>query len=175
VNIEGVARVVRGGMDELWLFHRGNTGSGDQGPGVVRISRAELITWLAGDGAVPDPIGSSRFDLGVAGERVRYGFTDAVAAGERVLFIAAAEASSNAIDDGQVLGSRLGVLAIGTDGMPADVRVAPLVGDDGAAIKAEGLALDPDVPGRAWVVTDPDDVEQPARLYELELVGPWLA
>jgi len=28
-------------------------------------------------------------------------------------------------------------------------------------------------PGRAWIVVDPDDPEQPATLLEVELVGPW--
>jgi len=170
VNIEGVAHVTlaASGRDELWLFHRGNTGPDDLGPAAVRISRAQLATWLAADGAVPEVLGSARFDLGVAPGGVRYGFTDAVASGERVLFIAAAEASPNAIDDGPALGSLAGVFTVGPDGLPREVRVTALA-VDGQPLKAEGLALDPARPGTAWIVTDPDDTDQPARLYELQL------
>jgi hypothetical protein len=166
VNIEGIAHVVAHGRDELWLFHRGNTGPDDAGPAAVRIDRAALVTWLAGDAPVPEPVGSARFDLGAAGGGIQYGFTDAVATGDRVLFLAAAEGAANAIDDGPALGSLLGTLVVGSDGLPGDVRVTSL-----GRLKAEGLALDPARPGRAWVVTDPDDVEQPARLYEVDLAG----
>ncbi len=161
INIEGVALV----GSELWLFHRGNTGPADLGPAVARFDRVSLARWLAGDGPVPEVVASERYELGSASGS-RLGFTDAVESGGRVFFLAAAEGSDNAIDDGAVLASQLGVIAGGT------VRVCPLV-LDGAAAKAEGLAFDPADPRRAWVAIDPDDVDEPARLYELELVGPW--
>lgn len=161
INIEGIAAV----RDELWLFHRGNTGRSDRGPAIVRFARDRLMGWIAGESALPEPLGYSRYDLGdVAG--VRLGFTDAVAVGERVFYIAAAEDSPNAIDDGRVLASHLGVID------RSGTRAAPLEAD-GALLKAEGLAFDPVNPRHAWVATDPDDVAQPSRLYELELVGPW--
>lgn len=161
INIEGVAVV--GG--ELWLFHRGNTGSADRGPAVVRFDHAAIARWIAGDGPVPPVARSERYDLGSAGGS-RLGFTDAVAVGERVFYLAAAEASPNAIDDGAVVGAQLGVI----DG--AAVRACELA-VDGAALKAEGLVFDPDVPRRGWLAIDPDDVDEPARLYEIELTGPW--
>ena len=95
---------------------------------------------------------------------MRLGFTDAVEHDGRVFYLAAAESSPNAIDDGAVVASQLGVIDRG------QVRACELV-LDGAPAKAEGIAFDPS--GHAWVAIDPDDVDQPARLYELELVGPW--
>jgi hypothetical protein len=157
INIEGVAAV----GTELWLFHRGNTGPEDRGPAIVRFDRMELARWLEGEGPVPEVMGSARYDLGESGG-VRLGFTDAVEAGGRVFYLAAAEAAPNAIDDGVVLGSQLGVI----DG--DRVRAASL-----SIGKTEGLAFDPANARRAWVVGDPDDVEQPTRLYEIELIGPW--
>jgi hypothetical protein len=151
--------------NELWLFHRGNTGPRDLGPAIVKFARAPLLRWLLGNGPIPDPLGSSRFDLGSVSD-VRLGFTDAVAVDERVFYLAAAEDSPNAVDDGRVLASHLGVIQDGV------VRAAPLL-VDGMPVKAEGLAFQPDNPGRAWVAIDPDDVDQPASLFELELVGPW--
>ena len=114
---------------------------------------------------MPEILGSTRFDLGEVGG-VRLGFTDALGAGDRVFYLAAAEASPNAIDDGAVLACQLGVI----DG--ERVRAAALV-HGGAPLKAEGLALDPQDPRRAWIAIDRDDVDQPARLYEVQLVGPW--
>ena len=161
INIEGVAVVER----ELWLFHRGNTGPDDRGPAVVRFDRDALARWIAGDGPVPEVALSERFDLGTA-HGSRLGFTDAVAAGGRVFYLAAAEASPNAIDDGAVVASQLGVIDA------AGVRACELV-IDGAPAKAEGIAFDPGNPMHAWIAIDPDDVDEPARLYEIELVGPW--
>jgi hypothetical protein len=161
LNIEGAARV----GDELWLFHRGNTGPGDPGPSVVRLAFAGFRAHLAG-AAVPDVRAVDRYDLGhIAG--VALGFTDATSDGEHVLFVAAAEASADAIADGAVLGSLLGV--IDRDG----VRCAPLVGLDGLPLKVEGLALVPGRRDRAWVTVDPDDTARPAPLIEVELRGPW--
>ena len=161
VNIEGACVVGK----ELWLFHRGNTGPHDAGPTVFRLAQAAFARWLASDGAMPEIDGALPYELGeVAG--VRLGFTDAVAVGARVFYLAAAEASPNAIDDGAVLAAQLGVIE------GDRVRAAPLM-IDGVPVKAEGLAFDPKDPRHAWIAIDPDDVDAPARLYELELVGPW--
>jgi hypothetical protein len=159
LNLEGAAVV----GDELWLCHRGNTGAGDPGPAIARLPLAATRAFLAG-GVAPG-FAVDRYDLGaVAG--VALGFTDAAAGGDRVFYLAAGEASANAVDDGAIAGSQLGVIAGG------EVRAAALV-DGGAPLKAEGLALDPTDPTRAWVVVDPDDPEAPATLLELALLGPW--
>jgi hypothetical protein len=170
LNIEGAAPV----GDELWLFHRGNCGPADPGPAVVRLARAAFSQWLADPASPPpEPLGATRFDLGtLAG--VPLGFTDAAASGDRVFFLACAESSPNAIDDGPACGSQLGIIDDPLD-RPLDraaVRVAPLCHGD-LPLKAEGLALDPRDPNRAWITVDPDDVARPAELYELELRGPW--
>jgi len=162
LNIEGAACV----RDRLWLFHRGNTGPADVGPAALVVPIDELRAWLEGRGGLPPIEDVCAYDLGeVAGRRL--GFTDAVAFTDRVLYVATAEATANAIDDGAVLGSQLGV--IGRDG----VRATPLVGPAGGPVKAEGLALDPDRHGRAWIALDPDDPDQPAVLLDLEFISPW--
>lgn len=161
LNIEGAASV----NDELWLFHRGNTGENDPGPAVIRFSLQAFRAYLAAS-PLPPILGVEEYVLGRIDD-VRLGFTDAVAIGDRVLYLAAAEASANAIDDGRAVGSQLGV--IDPDGR---VRSAPLE-LDGKPIKAEGLAIDPRSPDRGWVVIDPDDTEQPATLIDIQLVGPW--
>jgi hypothetical protein len=172
VNIEGVAAVRK----ELWLFHRGNTGPDDPGATIVQFPREPLLAWLGAAGPLPEPSGSLRFDLGsvrrTSGEgSVRFGFTDAVGVGDRAFYIAAAEDSPNAIDDGAWLGSQLGVIEQGADGERV-ARAAPL-SVEGHALKAEGLTFDPQDPRRVWVAVDPDDTETPSRLYQIELVGPW--
>jgi len=161
VNIEG-ACVVR---KELWLFHRGNTGPHDAGPMVFRIDQRGFARWLASEGALPEVDYAQAYDLGTA-NGVRLGFTDAVSIGAQVFYLAAAEASPNAVDDGAVIASHIGII------QGDYVRACELV-IDGAPAKAEGLAFDPKDRTHAWVSIDPDDVDQPARLYELELVGPW--
>lgn len=163
INLEGAACV----GDELWLFHRGNTGPDDLGPAVVRLARPAVVSWVRGAcaGAAPEPTGCTRFDLGSIGG-VRLGFTDAARAGACVYYLAVAEASPNAVDDGRIVGSQLGVI----DG--ATVRAAPLE-LHGAPIKAEGLVVAPGDSRRAWIAIDPDDIDAPAQLCEVELTGPW--
>jgi hypothetical protein len=162
VNIEGAAHV----HDELWLFHRGNTGPGDHGPMILHVDLAAIRAWLDANGALPAIDDVDLYDLGAI-EGNALGFTDAVAARHRVFYLACAEHSPNAVDDGPVAGSQLGVITAD------DVRAAPLVGAGGAAVKAEGIALDPVRANHAWIVLDPDDPEQPSTLLEVELTGPW--
>lgn len=161
VNIEGACIVGK----ELWLFHRGNTGRHDAGPTVFKLDAAAFTKWLASDGACPEIDIVSSFELGTV-DGVRLGFTDAVAVGARVFYLAAAERAANAIDDGPVLACHLGVIE------GDDVRATALE-IDGVPLKAEGLAFDPSDSRNGWISIDPDDTEQPARLYQFELVGPW--
>jgi hypothetical protein len=161
VNIEGATVVGK----ELWLFHRGNTGPHDAGPTVFRMNLTGFQRWLASDGALPEIDHVTDYDLGTA-DGVRLGFTDAVAVGARVFYLAAAERAANAIDDGPVLACQLGVIH------GDDVRAAALE-IDGVPLKAEGLAFDPQDPRRGWISIDPDNTEEPAKLYQFELVGPW--
>jgi hypothetical protein len=139
INIEGVALV----GDELWFFHRGNTSATDR-PAIVRMDRAWQLR-----GALP-------IDLGAI-DGVQFGFTDACAIEGGVAFLASAEASANAIDDGRVLGNRFGIYD------RAGLRVAPLTVDG----KPEGLAVrDGD---HAWITVDPDDPEIPTTLYDVQI------
>nr|MBA3501179.1 hypothetical protein [Deltaproteobacteria bacterium] len=141
INIEGVALI----GDALWFFHRGNTSEHD-GPAIVRVDRA----WNVRD--------VERVDLGRA-EGIAIGFTDACAVGDNVVFIAAAEASPNAIDDGVVLARVIGVYD--RDG----VRTAPLPVDK----KPEGLAMRGE--DHAWITVDPDNPDEPTTLYEVVIEG----
>ncbi len=162
INLEGVARL----GNELWLFHRGNTGPTDVGPAILKVPLDAMRAWLDARAALPVVSAIEGFDLGaIAGQRL--GFTDAVAHAGQVLYLATAEAAANAVDDGAILGSQLGVITRDS------VRAAPVVGLDGKPVKAEGLALDPARAGWGWVALDPDDPEKPATLLEIELVGPW--
>jgi hypothetical protein len=157
VNIEGVAAV----GDELWLFHRGNTGPTDAGPAIVRFELRAFVRWLTAAAPVPDVAACERYDLGAVGG-VPLGFTDATCAHGSVYYLAAAEVAANAIDDGPMLAARLGVIDRAT------VRQVTLpIG------KAEGIAFDPEDRRRVWIVCDPDDVDRATRLYDVRLEGPW--
>ena len=141
INIEGVALV----GDALWFFHRGNTSERDA-PAIVRVDRSWNV------------IACERVELGrVSG--IAIGFTDACALDDRVVFIAAAEASANAIDDGAVLARVLGVYDRGR------ITTAPLPVDH----KPEGLAMRG--ADHAWITVDPDDPATPTTLYEVAIDG----
>ena len=161
INLEGAACV----RDELWLFHRGNTGPGDVGPAVLRIPLAEMHPWMEATAPLPTIAQVDGYDLGAIGGH-RLGFTDAIADGDRVLYLATAERSPDAIADGEILGSQIGVI-------DDEVRATPLVLTDQGPVKAEGIALDPTRPGHAWIALDHDDPAIPAVLLDVELTGPW--
>ena len=153
-NVEGA--VVVG--EALRLLHRGAGGSPNM---VLEVPFSPAN--------VPEPRVSAawRVDLGCLGG-VPLTFTDGVSLSDgRLLYLAVAEDTPNAVDDGPVVGLAVGVW---TPGAPA--RWAPVRDPDGAMStrKAEGLVLAPD--GRsAYIITDPDDPERPAELGRLMLDG----
>ncbi len=167
LNLEGVSAL---GGSRVRLFQRGN---GDPGPGrrpVDAFLDLDLAPWLAGVPPAGPLPAARRLDLGSIGG-VRLSFTDATPGpGGRTLFLAAAEDSPDAVRDGPVAGSVVGVLE--PDG---SVLVAPLVDRYGHRLvaKAEGIAWRAAEPDRVDVVFDPDDPERPSELCRVELRGPW--
>jgi hypothetical protein len=127
----------------------------------ARPSVRTLLTRRAASAATV----TRRYDLGRE-DGVAYGFTDATRYGDRVLFAAGAEDSPDAIEDGIVLGARIGVI----EGDRA--RWAPILERDGTPSrrKIEGLAAMEDV---LVAVVDADDTELPADLCYIALEGPW--
>lgn len=163
-NIEGA--VLAG--DRVLLLHRG---AGKAEPSaIVPVSAASLR------GGASDPGPAQRWDLGEA-NGVPLTFTDATAMPNALpnapnasafVYLAVAEDTPNAIDDGPIAGAAVGIVR-GTD-----ARWAPLLEPDGTPSKrkVEGVTLDAD--GRnGWLVTDPDDANAGADLCRLELSGPW--
>jgi hypothetical protein len=167
LNLEGA--VLRG--DSLLLFQRGNGAPRDP---LLPINAVAQLSWPAferyltsrGAGEVPALTSITQYDLGTAAH-VPYTFTDAtLAADGRVVFLASAEDSSSAVTDGTIHGTYVGILE--HDG---SARVAPLLDEAGQAsrAKAEGIALDPRDPSRAWAVVDMDDPALASELLELTL------
>jgi hypothetical protein len=153
-NVEGA--IVHG--ERLRLFHRG---SGGAPSGIVDVPIDVL------EGAAPRALATQTFDLGEL-EGVRLAFTDAVSVSAHcTLFAAAAEETPDAIADGPITGSVLGILED-----PASARFARLVAPDGTPCRAkvEGLAVDDDLRG-AWVLTDPDDPHCATQLGRVDLRG----
>ncbi|MEJ7734299.1 MAG: hypothetical protein WKG00_34530 [Polyangiaceae bacterium] len=158
-NIEGA--VLAG--DRLLLLHRGAGGTAHSA--VVSVAAAAL------GGAPPQASAAVRWDLGEVGG-VPLTFTDAApavpAAPDAFVYLAVAEDTPNAVDDGPIAGAAVGVVR-GTEG-----RWAPLLEPDGSPSKrkVEGVTLDVDGRG-GWLVTDPDDAAAGADLCRLELGGNW--
>jgi hypothetical protein len=160
-NVEGA--VADG--ERLRVFHRG---VGAQASAIVDLPLAVL------DGAAPAPLGAQRFELGEL-DGVRLGFTDAAAAADQMLFAAAAEDTVDAVADGAVTGSVIGVLGqIGARGRAGreQPRWARVLGADGSPwrFKVEGIAIDEDLRG-GWILTDADDPAIPTVLARVELRG----
>lgn len=153
-NFEGAC--VRG--NEVLMFQRGNS-----------LGGVNAIVALAADGFL-DRINDGRsiskkivrtvttYELGSL-HGVPLGFTDAATLPDgRILFAAAAEATKDAVDDGVITGSVLGT--IGRDGKIGAMHELARV------LKVEGVHTDG---VHVWLVTDGDDLTQPAVLYQTTL------
>lgn len=169
LNLEGATVV----GERLWLFQRGNgapTATTDPVDASAELDLAAWVAWLDGRGSLPPLERVTTYDLGtIAG--VRLCFTDAATLPDgRVAFVAAAEASPDAVRDGEVLGCRFGVIA-GDDVLTCDVTDA---GGEPSRLKIEGLepAASGDAEGglrRFWVAVDMDRPDQPAMLGDLRV------
>ncbi|MRG97459.1 hypothetical protein GF068_36855 [Polyangium spumosum] len=151
-NIEGA--VLSG--EVLRLFHRG---AGAGASAVVNVAKNAL------EGRGVELFGQVVYDLGFAGG-VPLHFTDATAFGGRTLYLAVAEGTPNAIDDGPVVGAAVGFFA----GDQARYALLEEPSGEGSCRKVEGITLDP-ARKTIWAVTDPDDPERPAELCEIGLEG----
>lgn len=157
-NLEGAVRVGQ----TLCLFHRA------EGRGHVACN-AMLEIALEAETLMPVTVsGVTLFDLGAIGS-VALTFTDAASRRDgRIIYLAAAEDTPNAIDDGPVVGAAVGIIE------QTRARWTRLLEADGSPSvrKVEGLVLDPEG-ASGYVVTDPDDPARPAELARLVLDGPW--
>jgi len=90
-----------------------------------------------------------------------------------MLYSAAAEASPDAVRDGEVAGSAIGVIEERDGTLTA--RWAELRDRDGGVLplKAEGIALARGAPGRLLVAVDADAHDHTSELLEVELAGAW--
>ncbi|MDI3285054.1 hypothetical protein [Polyangium sp. 15x6] len=151
-NVEGA--VLAGGV--LRLFHRG---AGPGASATVDVAGSVL------EGRAVELVGHAFYDLGFAGG-VPLHFTDAAAFGGQTLYLAVAEGTPNAIDDGPVVGAAVGFLA----GEQARYTFLEEPSGERSCRKVEGITFDP-ARKTIWAVTDPDDPERPAELCVIALEG----
>jgi hypothetical protein len=171
LNIEGAVLLDLPEGRTLRLFGRGN---GAARGAVVPLNAAcdldwdELMRHLRDpDNPPPSPRRITDYALGLLGG-VPLGFTDAAQCGGTVLFTAAAEASPDAVRDGEVSGSAIGII-----GADDGVRWAAIVDEHGAVLreKAEGLAVADADAGELWVLLDADDEDRASELCRVRLEG----
>ena len=157
-NIEGALVA----QDRLRLFNRAAGGTPNAS---VDVPLAALA------GGPAEAIVAVTFELGEI-DGVRLGFTDVAALrDERAAFLAAAEDAPDAIADGPVAGSVVGLVETSARGGVA-ARWTRLREGDGrpSSHKPEGLTIDADLRG-GWLLTDEDDPHVPAALLRVALEG----
>jgi hypothetical protein len=161
LNLEGACVI----GDRLRWFQRANVAAG--APTMcLDLSLAGLLAATGGSANRTD-IGRVRhYDLGHI-QQVALAVTDAVALPQgRMLVSAAAEDTSNAIDDGQVIGSALALLD--DEQVIATVTIPP---GPAGPYKIEGLALTERTADgvRLLAVTDADDPTAASQVLQLRL------
>ena len=168
LNVEGAAW--RGGR--ILLLNRGNGAPAEDREPVDAICEVDwpaLRAYLEGPAHPPPaPEAIRRYDLGTLGG-CRLTFTDAAAVGDVLIYTATGEDSPNAVDDGPVTGSALGIIDAA-----GEARWAPLEDVHGGTFagKVEGVASG-SLPGTVYVVVDTDDPHLPSELCEVALTGDW--
>ncbi|HVG51740.1 MAG TPA: hypothetical protein VM867_08920 [Xanthobacteraceae bacterium] len=153
LNIEGA--MVSG--EELHLFQRAN--SGNPVNAVIRFHLADVLALLSAEQLeLIEPIAIDRIDLGTT-DGIPYGFTDAAALPDgETLFIAVAEDTGNAYDDGPCAGAVIGILD-----RQGRVRRQSTID---RPCKVEGVdARLEDGTIKLLLVTDADDPGIPAKLF----------
>lgn len=148
VNVEG--GVIH--LNLLKLFHRGSGAI----PSAVVDFEPDVLS-----GARPKIVNTTTYDLGHL-NGVPLHFTDAALLDEKLAYVAVAEDTPNAIDDGPVVGVALGFL------VGESAYWAPLMEASGelSTRKVEGIAMDPQMKV-VYGVTDPDDPDKPAELLTI--------
>ncbi len=168
LNIEGAVLV---DQRELRLFGRGNGAPRD---GRTPVNATCALDWRQlwrhlhdPTVAPPQPHSITRYDLRAI-EGIPLGFTDAVAVEGGMIFSAAAEASPDAVSDGHVSGSVLGLIP--DHGAPTWM---PIVDEHGAPFtgKFEGLASSPDA-ATIYAVADADDPAKASELCVIRIEAP---
>lgn len=167
LNVEGIVDM---GDGTLRLFQRGNGKAADGRQPVnatVDIDQKELLAFLeAPDTArVPALRNPVQYDLGKI-DGIRVTFNDAVKIDGGISFLASAEDSPDAIRDGRVSGSIIGIIDD-----HGNVRYGHLTDEKGAPLtkKPEGLALDPGDRTRILLFTDADEGDAPAEVLSARL------
>ncbi len=150
-NVEGAVVL----HDVVVLLARGVTGANF----VATLALCDVRDGVNGGAIEPASLDARAVDLGSIGH-VPLGFTDGAVLDGVILFSAAAEDTSNAYDDGDVLGSAIGRLEFGAD-RPASTWLLPA-----HAGKVEGIAI---TGSDLLLVTDDDNPHHPARLFRTRI------
>lgn len=171
LNVEGAVFL----DNRLRLFGRGN---GERRGDVLPVNATCDLAWPAllayleapARTEPPAPAAIVRYALGALGG-VAAGFTDAAVRRDgTILFTMTAEDSPDAVRDGRVTGSALGVID-----RSGAARWAAITDGSGAlaAAKVEGVLPAPGRDDRAYIVVDSDDPDEASLLCEVALRGDW--
>jgi len=137
------------------------------------VDRRRLLAYLADPRSVapPEPANVRAYELGSL-DGIALGFTDATPWSDTWLYSATGEDTADAVDDGPVVGSAIGIVD-----RAGEARWTAVTETDGQRFlgKIEGLVADDSDPRRLLAVIDSDEPETPSSLCTLQLDGTWLA
>jgi hypothetical protein len=169
LNIEGAVFLDK----KIRLFNRGNGAASEDTEAVnasCDLDWQSLYDYLINSKKQPPALQNiTRYYLGILGD-LALGLTDATDYNGKLFFSAAAEDSPDAVTDGEVSGSALGVLD-----KQNKIRWIEITHGDGNRFngKVEGITFLKNEPNRVFVVVDQDSPEKASELCEIQLLGPW--
>lgn len=169
MNVEGAVFIDK----KIRLFNRGNGSSSEDAEPVnasCDLDWQSLYAYLINPKEkLPILQNVVRYDLGSL-DGLPLGFTDATSCGGKLFFAATAEDSPDALTDGEVKGSVLGII-----NEQNEIRWAEVCDANGNKFlgKIEGVTFLEKENHRAFVVTDQDSPEKASELCEVRLIGDW--
>ncbi len=158
INVEGCAL----NENNFVVIQRGN-GVGSSNA-IARYARADFEAWIDHPERDLIPISTRAIDLGAL-QAVPITITDVVWHRDRFVFLAVAEGSPNAYDDGPVLGSFIGTANEHFDNVQLHkIEIAEQTQHQPSSEKFEGICWSP-AHATFLLVNDADDPNRPAELY----------
>lgn len=169
LNIEGAVFLDK----KIRLFNRGNGAASEDTEAVnasCDLDWQSLYAYLINPKEKPPSLQNiTHYYLGNLDD-LALGFTDVTDYNSKLFFSAAAEDSPDAVTDGEVSGSALGVLD-----KQNKIRWVEITNGDGSRFKGkvEGITFLENDPNRIFVVIDQDSPDKASELCEVHLLGPW--
>jgi hypothetical protein len=136
--------------NQLFLFNRKKNL-------IIRFDYKDLLAYIIGEGAFPKPEIRQFFLPEINGIEAGFSGATALIDEPKIIFTASVENTDNAYDDGEILGSLIGIIDISNNTIATSFDYCK-ISNAGAHLKVESVTVEKEIsPGKTEVVLITDD------------------